>query len=177
LIYTINTNFCCNSDKNKGEARSRLQELSNELFEELAADIYDEVDRRETDASEFHHYNIKIHSWASKTVIHYLIAWIHVYICLYQIHLSPSVADNPAAPELSGIPPCQSHTLPSEEPITTEACSPQFLRVHSATGGYTTGCQTQTANQCGNWLVLLASYIIFFQVIIHVIHFNVKSCV
>lgn len=32
------------------DARSRLQELSNELFEELAADVYDEVDRRETDA-------------------------------------------------------------------------------------------------------------------------------
>ena len=31
------------------EARSRLQELSNELFEELAADVYDEVDRREMD--------------------------------------------------------------------------------------------------------------------------------
>ena len=31
------------------EARNRLQELSNELFEELAADVYDEVDRREMD--------------------------------------------------------------------------------------------------------------------------------
>lgn len=31
------------------EARSRLQDLSNELFEELAADVYDEVDRREMD--------------------------------------------------------------------------------------------------------------------------------
>ena len=26
-------------------------QLSNELFEQLAADVYDEVDRRETDAS------------------------------------------------------------------------------------------------------------------------------
>ena len=31
------------------EARSRLQELSNKLFEDLAADVYDEVDRREMD--------------------------------------------------------------------------------------------------------------------------------
>ena len=43
---------CCRSGLNLGltDARSRLQELSNELFEELAADVYDEVDRRETDA-------------------------------------------------------------------------------------------------------------------------------
>lgn len=32
------------------DARSRLQEISNDLFEELAADVYDEVDRRETDS-------------------------------------------------------------------------------------------------------------------------------
>ena len=34
------------------EARRRLQELSNDLFEELAADVYDEVDRREMDEGE-----------------------------------------------------------------------------------------------------------------------------
>lgn len=32
------------------DAQSKLQQLSNDSFEELAADIYDEVDRRETDA-------------------------------------------------------------------------------------------------------------------------------
>jgi len=32
------------------DARTRLQEISNNLFEELATDVYDEVDRRETDA-------------------------------------------------------------------------------------------------------------------------------
>ena len=31
------------------EARKRLKELTNDHFEELAADIYDEVDRREVD--------------------------------------------------------------------------------------------------------------------------------
>ena len=45
------------------EARSRLQELSNELFEELSADIYDEVDRRETDASEYYNtHTLSLHS-------------------------------------------------------------------------------------------------------------------
>ena len=34
------------------EAHNRLQELSNDLFEELAADVYDEVDRREMDEGE-----------------------------------------------------------------------------------------------------------------------------
>ena len=43
---------CSGLDRSLTEARSRLQELSNELFEDLSADIYDEVDRRETDASE-----------------------------------------------------------------------------------------------------------------------------
>ncbi|XP_064080865.1 ARF GTPase-activating protein GIT2-like isoform X2 [Macrobrachium nipponense] len=33
------------------EARSKLQNLSNNLFEELACDVYDEVDRRETDST------------------------------------------------------------------------------------------------------------------------------
>lgn len=33
------------------EARNRLQMLSNHLLEELAMDVYDEVDRRETEAS------------------------------------------------------------------------------------------------------------------------------
>ncbi len=32
------------------DARNRLQEISNTIFEELAADVYDEVDRRETDS-------------------------------------------------------------------------------------------------------------------------------
>lgn len=32
------------------DARNRLQEISNEEFQELAADVYDEVDRRETDS-------------------------------------------------------------------------------------------------------------------------------
>ncbi|KAK4320367.1 hypothetical protein Pmani_008782 [Petrolisthes manimaculis] len=32
------------------EARAKLQSLPNHLFEELACDVYDEVDRRETDA-------------------------------------------------------------------------------------------------------------------------------
>lgn len=32
------------------DAHNKLQELSNKLFEELVADVYDEVDRRETDA-------------------------------------------------------------------------------------------------------------------------------
>ena len=36
------------------EARTRLQELSNKLFEELAADVYDEVDRREMDEGELY---------------------------------------------------------------------------------------------------------------------------
>lgn len=35
------------------DARNRLQEISNDLFEELAADVYDEVDRRETDSGLF----------------------------------------------------------------------------------------------------------------------------
>ncbi|XP_068223787.1 ARF GTPase-activating protein GIT2 isoform X2 [Palaemon carinicauda] len=33
------------------EARSKLQNLPNNLFEELACDVYDEVDRRETDST------------------------------------------------------------------------------------------------------------------------------
>lgn len=32
------------------DARNRLQEIGNDLFEELSADVYDEVDRRETDS-------------------------------------------------------------------------------------------------------------------------------
>lgn len=35
------------------EARNRLQMLPNNLLEELAMDVYDEVDRRETEASEY----------------------------------------------------------------------------------------------------------------------------
>lgn len=33
-------------------AKKKLQALSNRLFEELAMDVYDEVDRRENDAGE-----------------------------------------------------------------------------------------------------------------------------
>jgi G protein-coupled receptor kinase interacting protein 2 len=33
-------------------AKKKLQSLSNHLFEELAMDVYDEVDRRETDAGD-----------------------------------------------------------------------------------------------------------------------------
>ncbi len=47
------------------EARKRLQEISNELFEELAADVYDEVDRRETDASKYRHYNCTVHMYTA----------------------------------------------------------------------------------------------------------------
>lgn len=32
------------------DAHNRLQEINNGLFEELATDVYDEVDRRETDS-------------------------------------------------------------------------------------------------------------------------------
>ena len=38
------------------EARKKLRELSNDLFEELAADVYDEVDRREMDEGEMNIY-------------------------------------------------------------------------------------------------------------------------
>lgn len=40
----------CSVSPGMADARNRLQEISNNLFEELATDVYDEVDRRETDA-------------------------------------------------------------------------------------------------------------------------------
>uniref|UniRef100_A0A672JNY3 G protein-coupled receptor kinase interacting ArfGAP 2a n=1 Tax=Salarias fasciatus TaxID=181472 RepID=A0A672JNY3_SALFA len=45
--------FCCSSldlSELAKAAKKKLQSLSNHLFEELAMDVYDEVDRRETDA-------------------------------------------------------------------------------------------------------------------------------
>lgn len=38
------------------EAKMKLQQLPNQLFEELATDVYDEVDRRETEAGEVTRY-------------------------------------------------------------------------------------------------------------------------
>ena len=46
----------CSVSPGMADARNRLQEISNNLFEELATDVYDEVDRRETDAG-------KVWSW------------------------------------------------------------------------------------------------------------------
>ncbi|KAG8288420.1 glycerophosphoinositol permease [Homalodisca vitripennis] len=41
---------CLETPQLTKEARSKLQQLSNPLFEDLAMDVYDEVDRRETEA-------------------------------------------------------------------------------------------------------------------------------
>ena len=57
--------FCYDHSLSPGmvDARNRLQEVSNDLFEELAADVYDEVDRRETDSRE-HNYIPPSHIYA-----------------------------------------------------------------------------------------------------------------
>lgn len=74
------------------EAKSRLQEISNELFEELASDVYDEVDRRETDSC--------------KQEVPNSISVTPVIVFL-------SVADHSAVAELYSVPACQPHPLPS----------------------------------------------------------------
>ena len=60
-------------------------QLPNHLLEELASDVYDEVDRRETDASEYNCLFIKLESRNEKSIINTkkLIPFVEVAIFIF----------------------------------------------------------------------------------------------
>ena len=72
--------LCCSLSPGMADARNRLQEITNDLFEELTTDVYDEVDRRETDSGEIHNTSVPIH--ISVSVCHVL----NVFICFTTPH-------------------------------------------------------------------------------------------
>lgn len=72
------------------DARNRLQEISNDLLEELAADVYDEVDRRETDSCE-----------EELNLVSSFYFWCNFLVWLTTQQLQSSIAFLPVNPTLS----------------------------------------------------------------------------